>query len=90
MIGSIKWLAPIMAIAIPVAAFAQGDDVAYCKALSAKYESFVNDRRGHANDRGSLDGQVAVQQCMQGNSSSAIPVLERELINNKIDLPKRG
>jgi hypothetical protein len=90
MIGSIKWLAPIVAVVIPVAAFAQGNDAAYCKALSAKYEAFVDNMRGHSNDRGGLAGQLAVEQCRQGNTAAAIPVLERELNNNRIDLPRRG
>jgi hypothetical protein len=90
MIGSIRWLAPVVAVAIPAAAFAQGNDAAYCKALSAKYEAFLVNMQGRSQSAGSLDGRYAVEQCRQGNSSAAIPVLERELNNNKIDLPKRG
>ena len=90
MIGSIKWLAPIVAVAIPVAAFAQGNDAAYCRALSAKYEAFLVNMQGHSEDAGNIEGRYAVEQCKQGNPAAAIPILERELNNNKITLPNRG
>ena len=90
MMASIKWLVPVVAIAVPLAAFAQGNDEAYCQALSAKYQTFVNNMGGHSNDRGALDAQVAISQCNQGNAAAAIPVLERELNNNKIALPNRS
>jgi hypothetical protein len=40
--------------------------------------------------RGSLDGQLAVAQCKEGNTAAAIPVLERQLLANKFTLPARG
>ncbi len=70
-----------------------GGDLAYCRALSNIYVRYVGfdwqygDRqRRLANN----DAQIAVAQCEQGNAASAIPVLERALINNKITLPARG
>jgi hypothetical protein len=90
MIASIKWLAPIAAAVIPVVAYAQVSDGTYCRRLSARYETFVDNMGGHSNDRAGLAGDVALQQCREGNYSAAIPILERELTNNKIDLPRRN
>jgi hypothetical protein len=50
----------------------------------------MNNMNGHSNDRGGVDARYAITQCDQGNASIAIPILERELTNNKIDLPKRS
>ena len=69
-------------------------DQAYCMALSDTYVRYI----GHDEDyghhrgylRGSLDGQVAVAQCKQGNATAAIPVLEKKLIDQKFTLPARG
>jgi len=39
---------------------------------------------------GSLDGNVAVEQCRAGNTAAGIPVLEQKLRSNGISLPARG
>ena len=90
-------LLALFAVSLPAAAFAQSparSDVAYCNALSETYVRYI----GHDEDtshhlmylRGSLDAQVAVAQCKQGNTAAAIPVLEKELRNQKFTLPARG
>jgi hypothetical protein len=68
-------------------------DLAYCRALSNIYVRYV----GHDWQYGDRqmfiannDAQVAVAKCEQGDAVGAIPVLERELIKNKITLPARG
>jgi hypothetical protein len=68
-------------------------DLAYCRALSQIYVRYV----GHDWQYGDRqmfiannDAQVAVAKCEQGDAVGAIPVLERELIKNKITLPARG
>jgi hypothetical protein len=68
-------------------------DLAYCRALSQIYVRYI----GHDWQYGEKqrlssnnDAQVAVAQCEQGNTAAAIPVLERELIQNKFTLPARG
>jgi hypothetical protein len=87
----------VVAVSLPAVAFAQSparSDAAYCSALSETYARYI----GHDEDnshrlmslRGSLDAQVAVAQCKQGNTAAAIPVLERELLNQKFTLPARG
>ncbi len=83
--------------ALPVAASAQTgsrSDLAYCQALSETYVRYVGqDERGAYRGpslRGSLDGQVAVAKCRQGDAAAAIPVLERVLTANGFALPARG
>ena len=44
----------------------------------------------YARYRANNDAQVAVAKCAQGDTAFTIPVLERELINNKFTLPARG
>jgi hypothetical protein len=68
-------------------------DLGYCRALSQIYVRYV----GHDWQYGDRqmfiannDAQVAVAKCEQGDAVGAIPVLERELIKNKITLPARG
>jgi hypothetical protein len=72
---------------------ATSGDLAYCRALSDVYVRYIGhdwqygDRqRRQANN----DAQVAVAKCEQGDTAFAIPVLERELMRNKITLPARG
>jgi hypothetical protein len=90
MIASMKWLVPVFAVALPTTASAQGDDAAYCRALAAKYESFIENMAGHAMQPGGLDGRAAIEQCRAGNTAAGIPVLEQKLKDAKIDLPRRG
>lgn len=80
-----------LAVLAPVASFAQSADASYCKALSEKYETYVAPMaQGRSPIPGSVDGNVAVDQCKSGNTAAAIPVLERKLQNARIDLPPRG
>ncbi len=83
--------------ALPITASAQTDsrsDLAYCQALSETYVRYLGqDERGAYRApylRGTLDGQVAVAKCRQGDAASAIPMLERVLTDNKFTLPARG
>jgi len=39
---------------------------------------------------GSLDGNVAVEQCRAGNTAAGIPVLEKRLRGAGVELPARG
>ncbi len=68
-------------------------DVAYCRALSQIYVRYIGhdwQYGNYARFRANNDAQVAVAKCAQGDTAFAIPVLERELINNKFPLPARG
>lgn len=83
--------AAAFALVLPFAGSAYAaDDVAYCQALAAKYEThIVRMMSGHYRDPGTADGAVAVSQCSRGNTAG-IPVLERKLRDAKIELPPRG
>jgi len=72
-----------VALALPTAVFAQSaDDVAYCKALSAKYRE-VN--RGN-DPQGA--GATAMAAC-DTNPGAGIPFLEKSLTDAKMPLPPR-
>lgn len=71
-----------------------GSALAYCQALSKVYLRYIGadetyGKRKYAR-RSNLDAKVALAQCRQGDATDAIPVLERELINNGFRLPPRG
>ncbi len=86
---TIRWTAAF-ALALSFAASAHAaDDVAYCQALAAKYQSNLVKSSGHNPNPGTVDGSVAADQCLHGNTAG-IPVLERKLRDAKIDLPARG
>jgi hypothetical protein len=70
-----------------------GGDLAYCRALSNVYVRYVGHDWQYGDRQMALannDAQVAVAKCEQGDTAGAIPVLERELVKNKITLPARG
>ena len=80
----------LLLLILPIAVSAAPDDVAYCKALVATYESLVM-KRGVA--RGGIESgvetSVALDQCKNGNPRG-IPVLEQKLRDLKIALPSRN
>ena len=81
-------LLPAVASAQPAAG-----DLAYCRALSQVYVRYIGHDWQYGDKQMALannDAQVAVAKCEQGETAYAIPVLERELIKNKITLPARG
>ena len=88
---SIRSLAVLVALSLPCSAMAQTDDAAYCSALIQKYYRYVIKIYGsHSPNTGSLDGNVAVEQCRAGNTSAGIPVLEQKLRDAREELPARG
>jgi hypothetical protein len=89
MIASIKWLIPLAVVGLPLTASAQASDATYCRRLAARYEAFIENMNGHSMQPGSLDGQVAIAQCKEGNTAAGIPVLERKLLDAKAGLPRR-
>ena len=86
---TIGWLAVLVAASLPMTAVAQGADAAYCDALIRDYYRYVIKLGSHPNT-GSLDGNVAVEQCRAGNTSAGIPVLEQKLRGAGVELPSRG
>ena len=90
MIARLKWVIPLLAVGLPLTASAQVSDATYCRRLTARYESFVENMNGHMLQPGGLDGQVAMEQCKAGNTGDGIPVLERKLQDARVALPSRN
>ncbi|MBV8187364.1 MAG: hypothetical protein JOY64_17625 [Alphaproteobacteria bacterium] len=90
MIANLKWLIPAVAVGLPLTASAQVSDATYCRRLTARYEAFVENMNGHSVQPGSVEGQVAMEQCKAGNTAAGIPVLERKLQDAKISLPSHN
>jgi hypothetical protein len=79
-----------LALAFAVPASAQSNDVAYCKALTGKYQSYVARSSGkHEGVDTNAQARMAIDKCSAGDASG-IPVLEQALKNAGMDLPKRG
>jgi hypothetical protein len=85
---TIRWPALLLAASLPVSAVAQ-TDTTYCNSLIRDYYRYVVKVGSHPNT-GSLDGNVAVEQCRAGNTAAGIPVLEQKLRNANVALPARG
>jgi hypothetical protein len=79
-----------LALTLPFTASAQNSDADYCAALAQKYQKFFVGTGAHHPNPGPIDGNVAVEQCKNGNTAAGIPVLEQKLRDAKVDLPKRG
>lgn len=69
------------------AASANMDDAAYCQALIKKYHTFAPAHRSEM--AGTVDVNVAIEQCRTGNAAAGIPVLEKKLRDARLDLPSR-
>jgi hypothetical protein len=83
-------LAVLLAASLPVSAIAQAADAAYCNTLIQQYHRYVIKVGGHSPNTGSLDGNVAVEQCRAGNTAAGIPVLEQKLRGAGVALPARS
>ena len=68
------------ATVLPLAAFAQTADVTYCKALAAKYRTYGKNP--------ATDVAAALAGC-DNRAGEAIPVLEKQLKDDKVALPSR-
>jgi hypothetical protein len=80
-----------LTLACASAALAQSNDVAYCKALASKYQTYLSQGSGGRHggtDSQNIDARVAANKCDAGDTSG-VPVLERALKDAKIELPKR-
>ena len=86
----IRSLAVLLAGALAVPAAAQSADAEYCGALTRLYYRYVIKINSQSPNTGSLDGNVAVEQCRAGNTAAGIPVLEQKLLNVGVGLPARG
>ena len=83
-------------MALPFAAQAQeggrAADLSYCAKLSDLYIRYVGRSEAGPNApvRPDVNGGVALAKCKEGDTASAIPILERKLVNAGFTLPPRG
>lgn len=70
---------------------AQG--AAYCSTLTQTYGEYVASVGGYLGGNATggaapdIDARVAISQCQDGDTGAGIPVLQRELRNNKVAVP---
>jgi len=77
-----KWIIAGIALSLPMAAFAQANDVTYCKALATKWRTEAK------HDDPNAVVATAVSKC-DSDAKSSIPVLEKALTDAKVPLPPR-
>src|SRR5258708_11691680 len=74
----------------------QSRDAAYCQRLVDKYTTYVGSVGGSLGRtsehclRADLDAKLAIAECQEGNTSPAIPALERKLRDALVAVPKRA
>ena len=87
---SIKVLLPVVAVvlAFPAASFGQSKDAAYCAALVAKYEQYLDQGYKRGNQPQNVATKDGVEKCKTGDTSG-IPAIEKALKDAKFDLPPR-
>ncbi len=85
--NALKWMIPVVAVALPVVALAQSSDAKYCSALSDKYMQLLNMDQKHASQPQSIEAHVAIEKCKAGDTAAGIPALEKALLNARIELP---
>ncbi len=83
------WAVVVMGLLAPATVFAQSSDVAYCSALAAKYERYLDQTANKGRQSQSLESRAALEQCKAGNPTG-IAGLEKALKNAGYELPPRG
>lgn len=76
-------------VLVPARTLAQGNDAAYCAALSDKFNSYL-DTAGDKGGRATPTDVVVAQGRCRSDPASAIPVLEKALKAARLGLPSRG
>lgn len=63
----------------------------YCAALADLYVRYVgrSESGPSSNRRPDVNGGVALAKCHEGDTATAIPILERKLLDAKVSLPAR-
>jgi hypothetical protein len=90
------FLVAFAAVTLSVAANAQPDnraaDLRYCAHLSDLYIRYVgrSEAGPDAPVKPDVNGGVALAKCKEGDTATAIPILERKLVNAGFTLPPRG
>jgi hypothetical protein len=85
-----RLLAAVVLLALPAAANAQSGDSAYCRQLANTYQRYVVGSSGSGKvATPDVSTQVAVTKC-DSDAAGSIPIIEKALRANQIDLPKRN
>jgi hypothetical protein len=85
-----------LTVALPLVPAAQAADQAadlrYCAQLSDLYVRYVgrSEAGPRAPVRPDVNGGVALAKCHEGDAATAIPILERKLVNAGFTLPPRS
>lgn len=85
-----RLLASLALLALPASAMAQANDTAYCRALADKYQRYVVGSSGSGKmATPNISVESAVTKC-NSDAANSIPVIEKALRDNQIDLPPRS
>ena len=74
-------------------AASSAEDLRYCAALGETYARYVGSSEFSSSRlvrSVDVEARVALAKCDEGDAASAIPVLERKLVNNGFSLPPRN
>src|SRR5205823_14190045 len=85
---AVSLLAAVM-FGLPAASFAQSNERDYCRALVAKYESYLDRHQRRGESPPGVASKPGVEQCKAGDPAG-IPAIEDALRNAKLDLPSRS
>ena len=91
---SLTLLIACLTAAAPFAAEAgdRAGDLRYCAQFSELYVRYVgrSEAGPKAPVRPDVNAGVALAKCSEGDAATAIPILERKLVNAGFTLPPRG
>lgn len=73
-----------LALALPTATHAQGNDKAYCAQLIDLYRRYVQNAGGRRID---VEALTAIDDCQKGNTAAGIPVLAKRLRDSGFTVP---
>lgn len=95
MARALKLVIAVATVALPLAVSAQQDrraaDLRYCATLSDLYVRYVgrSEEGPHTPVKPDVVGGVALAKCKEGDTATAIPMLERKLKDARFTLPPR-
>ncbi len=89
-------VAAVGGLLIATAAFGQGNaaEKQYCSQLVNLYVTYVGSSEFSPQTPGTQrtdpEARLAISRCHEGDTTTAIPILESRLRNAKVNLPPRG
>ena len=83
-------LGVIAFVLLPLPAFAQSDDQAYCAQLGDLARRYTGSAGGNGGLRTDFSTAEAIDNCNKGNTAAGIKALEQKLRSNGFTLPKRA